>query len=65
MVSRADVILREMEKYLPKIYKSLMEIYVHIGEDDEEEVIKEQYNLIDGISIDFGIMQKNKKSICY
>ena len=38
-VFRADVILREMEKYLPKIYKSLMEIYTHIGEDDEEEVI--------------------------
>ena len=37
LVRRADVILREMEKYLPKIYKSLMEIYAHIGEDDEEE----------------------------
>mgnify|MGYP002794677646 CR=1 FL=1 len=61
-VFRADVILREMEKYLPKIYKSLMEIYTHIGEDDEEEVIKEQYNLIDGISIDFGIMQKTRKA---
>ena len=61
-VFRADVILREMEKYLPKIYKSLMEIYAHIGEDDEEEVIREQYNLIDGISIDFGIMQKTRKA---
>ena len=28
-VFRADVILREIEKYLPKIYKSLMEIYAH------------------------------------
>lgn len=61
-VFRADVILREMEKYLPKIYKSLMEIYAHIGEDDEEEVIREQYNLIDGISIDFGIMQKTRRA---
>ena len=61
-VKRADVILREVEKYLPKLYKSLMEIYKHIGEDDEEEVIAEQYSLIDGISIDFGVMQKTRKA---
>ncbi|MDZ5044131.1 mannose-6-phosphate isomerase, partial [Clostridium perfringens] len=28
-----DVILREIEKYIPKMYKCLMEIYQHIGED--------------------------------
>ncbi len=39
-----------------------MEIYKHIGEEDEEEVINEQYSLIDGISIDFGIMQKTRKA---
>jgi mannose-1-phosphate guanylyltransferase len=60
-VMRADVLLREMEKYLPKLYKNLMEIYQHIGVEDEEEVIKEQYAIIDGISIDFGIMQKTRK----
>ncbi|MDZ7543775.1 mannose-6-phosphate isomerase, partial [Clostridium perfringens] len=45
-----------------QLYKSLMEIYKHIGEEDEEEVINEQYPLIDGISIDFGIMQKTRKA---
>ncbi|MCM8712019.1 mannose-1-phosphate guanylyltransferase [Clostridium sp. SYSU_GA19001] len=60
-VWRADVFLREMEKYLPKMYKNLMTIYQHIGEEAEHEVIKEQYNLIDGISVDFGIMQKTRK----
>ena len=61
-VFRADVILREMEKYLPELYKSLMEIYKHLGEEDEEKIIKEQYDLIDGISIDFGVMQKTRKA---
>ncbi len=61
-VFRADVILREIEKYLPKMHKALMEIYKHVGEEDEEEVIKEQYELIDGISIDFGVMQKTRKA---
>ena len=61
-VFRAGVILREIEKYLPKMYKSLMNIYQHLGEKDEEEVVNEEYNLIDGISIDFGVMQRTRKA---
>lgn len=61
-IFRADVILREIERYLPKLYTSLMEIYKHIGLEDEEEIIKDQYKSIDGISIDFGIMQRTRKA---
>ena len=61
-VFRADVILREIERYLPQMYKSLMEIYKHLGDEDEDKIIQEQYNLIDGISIDFGVMQKTRKA---
>ncbi|MCL2322404.1 MAG: mannose-1-phosphate guanylyltransferase [Oscillospiraceae bacterium] len=59
---RADTYLRELEKYLPKMYKCLIKIYQSIGEEDEEEVIKEQYSKIDGISVDFGILQKTRKA---
>lgn len=61
-VFRADVILREIEKYLPSMHKALMEIYKHLGEEDEEKIIKEQYEIIEGISIDFGVMQKTRKA---
>lgn len=61
-IFRADVILREIEKYLPKLHKSLMEIYKNLGEEKEDEIIKEQYELIDGISIDFGVMQRTRKA---
>jgi len=61
-VRRADSLLREMEKYLPKMYKSLMTIYQQIGTDTEETVTMEQYQLIDGISVDFGIMQKTRRA---
>ncbi|MBU3100765.1 MULTISPECIES: mannose-1-phosphate guanylyltransferase [Clostridium] len=61
-VWRADVYLREMEKYLPKMYKRLMTIYQSLETDEESNVIKEQYNEIDGISVDFGIMQKTRKA---
>lgn len=39
-----------------------MEIYKYLGEDTEEQVISEQYKMIDGISIDFGVMQKTRKA---
>jgi mannose-1-phosphate guanylyltransferase len=58
---RADVFLREMERYLPKMYKNMMEIYQHIDMPDEKEIVLEQYRQIDGISVDFGIMQKTRK----
>ena len=61
-MKRADVFIREMEKYLPKMYRSLMLIYQNLDEEDEAEIIKEQYELIDGISVDFGIMQKTRKA---
>ncbi|OOM77743.1 alginate biosynthesis protein AlgA [Clostridium puniceum] len=61
-VFRADVILREIEKYLPKLHRPLIEIYKSLGEENEEAVIEEQYELIDGISIDFGVMQKTRKA---
>lgn len=59
---RADVFLREMEKYLPKMYRSLMEIYKDVGTEEEEKTTDEQYNLIEGISVDFGVMQKTRKA---
>lgn len=61
-VWRADVYLREVQKYLPKMYKSLMEIYQNLDTPKETETIRTQYNLIEGISVDFGIMQKTRKA---
>lgn len=59
---RADVYLREMERYLPKMYKSMMNIYQALDSEEEEQIIRQQYSLIDGISVDFGIMQKTRKA---
>lgn len=61
---RADVFLREVEKYLPKLYKNLMEIYQNLDGDNEQEILESSYNQIDGISVDFGIMQKTRKAYC-
>lgn len=59
---RADVFLREMQKYLPNMHECLMNIYKSLDTEEEEKTIKEQYELINGISVDFGIMQKTRKA---
>ncbi|WP_052102667.1 hypothetical protein [Clostridium botulinum] len=51
-----------MQKYLPEMYESLMAIYKSVDSEQEEETINQQYELIDGISVDFGIMQKTRKA---
>lgn len=60
-VWRCDVFLREMEKYTQKIYKHIMKIYEAIGQENEDKVLREEYNEINGISVDFGILQRTRK----
>jgi mannose-1-phosphate guanylyltransferase len=61
-VMRADVYLREMEKYLPQMYKNMISIYSDIDTEKEWETVVLNYKLIEGISIDFGILQKTRKA---
>jgi mannose-1-phosphate guanylyltransferase len=60
---RADRLLREIKKYLPDLYKNLMRIYEYLGTPQEQEVINEEYSKIDGISIDFGVMQRTHRAV--
>jgi mannose-1-phosphate guanylyltransferase len=61
-VWRADRLIREIKRYLPELYGNLMRIYEFIGTPDEERIIAEEYAKIDGISIDFGIMQRTNRA---
>ncbi|HXN07993.1 MAG TPA: mannose-1-phosphate guanylyltransferase/mannose-6-phosphate isomerase [Nitrospiria bacterium] len=57
---RADVILREIEAHLPDLYKHLLVIETALGTPEENEVIKSVYEQIEGISIDYGVLEKSK-----
>lgn len=61
-VWRADRLLREIKRYLPELYGNLMRMYEHIGTPEEARIIEEEYAKIDGISIDFGIMQRTNRA---
>lgn len=60
---RADRLLREIKKYLPELYGCLMRIYNAVGSVEEESITFREYEKIDGISIDFGVMQRTNKAV--
>ncbi|KPU44540.1 alginate biosynthesis protein AlgA [Oxobacter pfennigii] len=60
-VWKAQTLLDEMEKYLPDLYLSLMTMKESIGKPNEEKIIENEYKKVDGISIDFGVMEKSLK----
>lgn len=57
-VWKASVFLKAMKKFLPDIYAPLWMIKGAIGTIGEEEIVKDAYQMIRGISVDYGIMEK-------
>jgi mannose-1-phosphate guanylyltransferase len=57
---KASVLLKQYKKYLPEIYEILKKIKDVIDTDGEEIALEEEYEKIEGISIDYGIMEKSK-----
>jgi mannose-1-phosphate guanylyltransferase len=59
-IARSSVMLKEIGEHLPRTYKSLMEILAYLGTDDEQRVIREVYEKMEAISIDYGVIEKSK-----
>jgi mannose-1-phosphate guanylyltransferase len=53
-----DSILYNIEKHLPKMYKSLLKIKKALGTDLEKKVIEDEFEQMESVSIDYGIMEK-------
>lgn len=59
-VWRVDLILRMIEEYIPDLFRGLMEIDKVIGTSKEKRTIKSVYSELEGVSVDFGILEKSK-----
>ena len=55
---KASTLLKQYKKFLPEMYQCLRRIGEAIGTEDEERIVEEEYEKIDGISIDYGILEK-------
>ncbi len=58
-VAKASVILREIGEHLPRTHKLLMDIRSSLGTDDEQRVIGEAYEMMEAVSIDYGVIEKS------
>jgi mannose-1-phosphate guanylyltransferase len=57
---RISTIMTNIERYLPKLYKGVMQISEHLENDDSHDVIKEVYGKLKAISIDYGILERSE-----
>lgn len=54
---KVSTILNNIQKYMPKLYESLMVIQKALEQENWEQVLQEQYAKLESISIDYGIME--------
>ncbi len=57
-VWKVGTIIKNFEKYLPKVSEAVARIEPYFGTDREAKATAEAYESMDGISIDYGIMEK-------
>lgn len=56
---KTSKIIESFQRYLPRLYKSMMSAYNEIGTKYEEEAISEVYKTLPNISIDYGILERS------
>lgn len=61
-VLRCDVLMAEIQRQLPALHGALMTLAAAIGTDDYDAVLREEYTRIEGISMDYGVMEGAQKS---
>lgn len=57
---KADVIIKKIAQHIPELYKGLADIEAHMGTREEEMAAKRIFPLLPGISIDYGVMEKEQ-----
>lgn len=60
-VWRADVILEEIKKFLPELFNGLDKLANSFNNNEFAKDLETFFNSINGISIDYGIMEKSEK----
>jgi mannose-1-phosphate guanylyltransferase / mannose-6-phosphate isomerase len=58
-VWNTSVILEEIKKYVPALYKGLLKIEKALGTEDERKIIEEVYSELNSVSIDYAVLEKS------
>ncbi|NMB40811.1 MAG: NTP transferase domain-containing protein [Firmicutes bacterium] len=60
---KARFILKKIKKHLPLLYKHLQEIDQYLGTEKETEALAKLFPKVPEISIDYGVMEKEPKTL--
>jgi mannose-1-phosphate guanylyltransferase len=55
---RSDVILREVEKHLPKLHGQMQQLCAAMKDGTEAASVREVYPALESVSIDYGVMER-------
>jgi len=61
-VWKAETILEEIKLHMPMLYKGLKKIWGALGTPKESGVLYREFEKIEPVSIDYGVMEKSKKT---
>lgn len=61
---KVSTILEEIHKHMPQLSEALINIEDAIGKEYEGEVLIEEFQKLESISIDYGVMEKSKSVLC-
>jgi mannose-1-phosphate guanylyltransferase len=62
-IFRVDVILNEIQKHLPDLYRGLLEIEEALDGDQYPETLERVYSELESISVDYGIMERTREPV--
>lgn len=62
-VFRAQTMMDEIQQCLPELYEGLMYVRKFLGTEDYEQKIREVYESLTPISIDYGVMEKTTADV--
>ncbi len=57
---KTSLILAKIQEYLPDLYRGLQEIEPYLGTPDEGKALEKLFPALPSISIDYGVMEKEK-----
>lgn len=61
---KVSTILENIQNHLPTLYNGLEKIYISLGTDAQNKVIREVFETLEAVSIDYGIMEKASNIYC-
>lgn len=61
---KVSSILENFQKFMPEFYEGLLKIQSAIGNDDEQNVLQQEFENFISESIDYGVMEKGREDLC-